>query len=146
MNDAYRTVAPGPRGRNVGRPPRGRQKLSGLRGPAYDGAPDGRTAAYIRKAAIRYKIPYITTTAAAIAAAEGVAACLPNGKGQVRSLQEMEREYREAVCLPPALVKAKSWRLTARCWTRSSCRPASTPARRATASRASPWSPRAAMT
>ena len=43
---------------------------------------------YIRKAAIKHRIPYITTTAAAIAAAEGIAACLSNGKGQVRSLQE----------------------------------------------------------
>jgi carbamoyl-phosphate synthase large subunit len=30
--------------------------------------------AYIRKAAIKYKIPYITTLAAAIAAARGIAA------------------------------------------------------------------------
>ncbi len=43
---------------------------------------------YIRKAAIKHKVPYITTTAAAIAAAEGISACLPNGKGHVRSLQE----------------------------------------------------------
>ncbi len=43
---------------------------------------------YIRKAAIKYKVPYITTTAAAVAAAEGIAACQQNGKGHVRSLQE----------------------------------------------------------
>ncbi len=43
---------------------------------------------YIRKAAIKHKIPYITTTAAAIAAAEGIAACRTDGKGKVRSLQE----------------------------------------------------------
>jgi len=41
---------------------------------------------YIRKAAIKYKIPYITTTAAAIAAAKGIAA-RRKGSGTVRSLQ-----------------------------------------------------------
>jgi carbamoyl-phosphate synthase large subunit len=42
---------------------------------------------YIRKAAIKYKIPYITTIAAAIAAAKGIAA-YRKGKGSVRSLQD----------------------------------------------------------
>ena len=41
---------------------------------------------YIRKAAIKYKIPYITTLAAAIAAAKGIAA-YHKGKGSARSLQ-----------------------------------------------------------
>jgi carbamoyl-phosphate synthase large subunit len=41
---------------------------------------------YIRKAAIKYKIPYITTLAGALAAARGIAA-RRQGKGQVRSLQ-----------------------------------------------------------
>ncbi len=41
---------------------------------------------YIRKAAIKYKIPYITTLAAAIAAAKGIAA-YRQGKDSVRSLQ-----------------------------------------------------------
>ena len=41
---------------------------------------------YIRKTAIKYKIPYITTLAAAIAAAKGIAA-FRNGRGQVKSLQ-----------------------------------------------------------
>ena len=41
---------------------------------------------YIRKTAIRYKVPYITTVAAASAAAKGIAARL-QGKGEVRSLQ-----------------------------------------------------------
>jgi carbamoyl-phosphate synthase large subunit len=41
---------------------------------------------YIRKAAIKYKIPYITTLAAAIAAAKGIDASR-RGKGIVRSLQ-----------------------------------------------------------
>jgi carbamoyl-phosphate synthase large subunit len=47
---------------------------------------------YIRKAAIKHKIPYITTTAAAIAAAEGISACRPSGKGHVRSLQEYHQQ------------------------------------------------------
>ncbi|MRR57305.1 MAG: carbamoyl-phosphate synthase large subunit [Deltaproteobacteria bacterium] len=42
---------------------------------------------YIRKAAIQYKVPYITTIAAAIAAAKGIAASR-TGRGEVRSLQE----------------------------------------------------------
>ena len=41
---------------------------------------------YIRKAAIRYKVPYITTMAAAAATAKGIAASR-NGKAGVRSLQ-----------------------------------------------------------
>jgi len=42
---------------------------------------------YIRKAAIKYKVPYITTTTAAVSAAKGIAA-LRKGYGEVRSLQE----------------------------------------------------------
>ena len=41
---------------------------------------------YIRKAAIRYKVPYITTIAAALAAAGGIRACLEK-KPEVKSLQ-----------------------------------------------------------
>jgi len=41
---------------------------------------------YIRKAAIRYKVPYITTTAAALATAKGIEA-FQQGHGTVRSLQ-----------------------------------------------------------
>ena len=41
---------------------------------------------YIRKTAIKFKIPYITTLAAAIAAAKGIEA-YRQGKGSVRSLQ-----------------------------------------------------------
>jgi carbamoyl-phosphate synthase large subunit len=52
--------------------------------------PAGKSSAfddsYIRKAAIRYKVPYITTTTMAEAAAEGIAARRA-GRGQVRSLQ-----------------------------------------------------------
>ncbi len=45
---------------------------------------------YIRKAAIKYKIPYITTLAAAMAAAKGIAA-YRRGKERVRSLQDYHR-------------------------------------------------------
>ncbi|OGP52956.1 MAG: carbamoyl phosphate synthase large subunit [Deltaproteobacteria bacterium RBG_13_52_11] len=45
---------------------------------------------YIRKAAIKYKVPYITTLSAAMAAAKGIAA-YRRGKGRVRSLQDYHR-------------------------------------------------------
>ena len=41
----------------------------------------------IRKACIKYKVPYLTTIAAAYAAAEGIEAAM-SGKGEVKSLQE----------------------------------------------------------
>jgi len=53
--------------------------------------PSGKTSihddSYIRKAAIKHKIPYITTISAAMAAVEGIAA-RKQGKEQVKSLQE----------------------------------------------------------
>ncbi len=45
---------------------------------------------YIRKAAIKHKVPYITTTAAATAAAYGIAA-RRRDRGRVRSLQDYHR-------------------------------------------------------
>jgi carbamoyl-phosphate synthase large subunit len=48
---------------------------------------------YIRKAAIKYKLPYITTTAAAIAAAKGIEA-VQKGKGKIKSLQEYHAEIK----------------------------------------------------
>ena len=48
---------------------------------------------YIRKAAIKYKIPYITTIAAAVAAAKGVEA-IQKGKGAVKSLQEYHADIK----------------------------------------------------
>jgi carbamoyl-phosphate synthase large subunit len=46
--------------------------------------------AVIRKAAIKYRVPYITTLAAALAAGKGIkAAC--NGNGGVKSLQEYHK-------------------------------------------------------
>ena len=59
--------------------------------------PSGRKSAQdssnIRKAAIKYKVPYITTTAAAVAAAKGIAA-RRDGVPQVRSLQEYHAEMK----------------------------------------------------
>ncbi len=46
---------------------------------------------YIRKAAIKHKVPYITTTAAAVAAAKGITA-FRKGYGNVKSLQEYHTE------------------------------------------------------
>ncbi|MCC7519759.1 MAG: carbamoyl-phosphate synthase large subunit [Verrucomicrobiae bacterium] len=45
---------------------------------------------YLRKAAIRYRVPYITTLSAALAAAKGIRA-RQQGAEQVRSLQEYHR-------------------------------------------------------
>jgi carbamoyl-phosphate synthase large subunit len=42
---------------------------------------------YIRKAAIKHKVPYITTTTAAVATARGIAA-VRRGRGPVKSLQQ----------------------------------------------------------
>ncbi|MBQ3706057.1 MAG: carbamoyl-phosphate synthase large subunit [Clostridia bacterium] len=50
---------------------------------------------YLRKAAIKYKIPYITTIAAARAAAEGIHRVLRHDRGNVRSLQEWHRLIQE---------------------------------------------------
>ncbi len=48
---------------------------------------------YIRKAAIRYRVPYITTTAAALAAAQGIAA-RRRGQEEIHSLQEYHAAIR----------------------------------------------------
>ncbi|MHC4556314.1 MAG: carbamoyl-phosphate synthase large subunit [Planctomycetota bacterium] len=48
---------------------------------------------YIRKAAIKYKIPYITTIAAAVAAGKGVAA-FQKKPGQIKSLQEYHADIK----------------------------------------------------
>jgi carbamoyl-phosphate synthase large subunit len=49
--------------------------------------------AYIRKSAIAYKVPYITTLAAAVAAAKGIKA-VHKGHGRVKSLQEYHGEIK----------------------------------------------------
>ena len=54
-----------------------------------DGATDD---SYLRKAAIKKKVPYITTIAAAKAAASGVRSMNKPGCGAVLSLQELHRE------------------------------------------------------
>jgi carbamoyl-phosphate synthase large subunit len=46
---------------------------------------------YIRKAAVKYKVPYITTSAAARAAVLGIAACR-EGRAGVKSLQQYHRD------------------------------------------------------
>jgi len=48
---------------------------------------------YIRKAAIQYKIPYITTLAAAIAAGRGIEV-YRRGHGTVRSLQQYHEDIK----------------------------------------------------
>lgn len=48
---------------------------------------------YIRKAAIKYKIPYITTVAAAVAAVRGIAA-FRQGHGRAKSLQSYHKEIK----------------------------------------------------
>jgi carbamoyl-phosphate synthase large subunit len=48
---------------------------------------------YIRKASIKYQVPYITTLAAAMAAAKGIAA-YREGKSDVRSLQEYHADIK----------------------------------------------------
>ncbi|PKM86756.1 MAG: hypothetical protein CVU87_11215, partial [Firmicutes bacterium HGW-Firmicutes-12] len=49
---------------------------------------------YIRKNAIKHKVPYITTMAAAIASVKGIAAYKENGEKEIRlkSLQEYHKD------------------------------------------------------
>jgi len=50
---------------------------------------------YIRKAAIKYKVPYITTLQAALASAKGIKACLTEaGNNRIKSLQEYHKGIR----------------------------------------------------
>ena len=59
--------------------------------------PSGRLSkyddSYIRKAAIKYKVPYITTIAAAVAAARGIEA-FRHGQSEVKSLQRYHTDIR----------------------------------------------------
>jgi carbamoyl-phosphate synthase large subunit len=50
---------------------------------------------YIRKAAIKYKVPYVTTLAGALASVRGIAAARA-GRGGVRSLQEYHADLSKA--------------------------------------------------
>jgi carbamoyl-phosphate synthase large subunit len=72
--------------------------IDGVKNKEYDliiNTPSGKLSkyddSYIRKAAIGFKIPYITTLSAAIAAAKGIAA-IRQGKGSIKSLQEYHRD------------------------------------------------------
>ncbi|MBN1368330.1 MAG: carbamoyl-phosphate synthase large subunit [Dehalococcoidales bacterium] len=59
--------------------------------------PEGKTSryddSYIRKAAVKYRVPYITTLAAASAAAKGIAAHR-DGKSDVKSLQSYHADVK----------------------------------------------------
>ena len=50
---------------------------------------------YLRKAAIKAKVPYMTTTAAAKATAKGIAYIRAHGNGEVKSLQQLHAEITE---------------------------------------------------
>jgi carbamoyl-phosphate synthase large subunit len=74
--------------------------VDGIKNREYDlivNTPSGKLSkhddSYIRKAAIRYKVPYITTLAAAIAAARGIEA-FRKGKDSVKPLQEYHKDIR----------------------------------------------------
>ncbi|MDT8271803.1 MAG: ATP-grasp domain-containing protein, partial [Desulfomonilia bacterium] len=74
--------------------------VDGIKNREYDliiNTPSGKLSmhddSYIRKAAIRYKVPYITTLSAAIAAARGIEA-IRKGKRTLKSLQEYHTEIR----------------------------------------------------
>jgi len=74
--------------------------VDGVKNKEYDlivNTPSGKLSkhddSYIRKAAIRFKIPYITTLSAAVAAAKGIDA-FRHGKGSIKSLQEYHREIK----------------------------------------------------
>ncbi len=47
---------------------------------------------YIRKNAIKYRVPYITTLAGAVAAVKGIAACAGGVQSEVKSLQQYHAE------------------------------------------------------
>ena len=47
---------------------------------------------YLRKAAIKAKVPYMTTTAAAKATVKGIAYIRAHGNGEVKSLQQLHGE------------------------------------------------------
>ncbi len=50
---------------------------------------------YLRKAAIKAKIPYVTTIAAAKATAKGILYVQEHGNGEVKSLQEIHKEIKD---------------------------------------------------
>ena len=62
-------------------------------------SPSGKTSvnddSYLRKAAIKAKVPYLTTLAAAKATAEGIRSVKNNGNSSIKSLQEMHSEIHD---------------------------------------------------
>ena len=59
------------------------------------GADEATDDSYLRKAAIKKKVPYITTIAAAKAAASGIKSMNKPGCGVIKSLQELHAEIKE---------------------------------------------------
>lgn len=59
------------------------------------GADSVHDDSYLRKAAIKGKIPYMTTIAAAKATAEGILQIKQNGNGEIRSLQSLHKSIKE---------------------------------------------------
>jgi len=59
------------------------------------GADSVHDDSYLRKAAIKGKIPYMTTIAAARATAEGILYMQKNGNGEVQSLQSLHRQIKD---------------------------------------------------
>ena len=51
---------------------------------------------YLRKAAVKARVPYMTTIAAAKAAIEGIAAIKKNGNGEIKSIQSLHSEITDA--------------------------------------------------
>ena len=66
--------------------------------PLVINAPSGKESqeddSYIRKAAMRFKVPYVTTSAAALAAAKGMSAQNQSQARTVRSLQDYHADLR----------------------------------------------------
>ena len=62
-------------------------------------SPVGKSAAtddsYLRKAAIKAKVPYVTTMAAAKASVEGIRYAKVHGSTEVKSLQALHSEIRD---------------------------------------------------
>ena len=62
-------------------------------------SPSGKDSAhddsYLRKAAIKAKIPYFTTMAAARAAAKGISYVKTHAQAEVKSIQQLHSEIRE---------------------------------------------------
>ena len=59
------------------------------------GADSVHDDSYLRKAAIKGKIPYMTTIAAAKATAEGILQIKQNGSGEIQSLQSLHKSIKD---------------------------------------------------